>query len=115
MISLQDNRYKDIHKRGSFASARNGGHTIHVLDSCACTSIEFPCREDTTQRGRPIWACDVAHAYAAARSIRHRGLPLCVVAEQQVPDEDSPASPCSGTPPERLACADTWLSSATDD
>ena len=79
-----------------------------------CTSIELPCREGTTKHGRHIWECDVAQTRAAVRSTRLRRRLLGVVEERQAPDEGSPASPSSSTPHDRRACADTWLSSATD-
>jgi hypothetical protein len=113
MISLQGNRYRDLHKRGSFASVRNGGHATHVLDRDGCTSIEFPCRAGTTQHGRHHGACDVVPSRVTAGGPL-RGLLLGVVAERQAPVEGSPASSRSGTPPDRLVFSDTGLSSAID-
>jgi len=61
------------------------------------------CRAGTTGPGRHGWLCDVAHAHAAARRICLCRRLLGVVAAQQAPDQGSPASPRSSTPPHRRA------------
>ena len=61
------------------------------------------CREGTTEPGRHGWLCDGAHTHAAARRLCLCRRLLGVVAAQQAPDQGSPASPRSSTPPHRRA------------